>query len=87
VTRDTLSTLDLHEHAGNRITWIRRVAHHQVDGPVELRLGERLFAIGAAHHDCHVVFAEAEEQPATAIASGARRPGDREAPGTAKGRP
>jgi hypothetical protein len=70
MTRDTLSTLDLTEQPGQRIWTIRRVQHHQADGPVELRPGERAFAIGAAHHDCHVVLAEFEEQPAPAIVSG-----------------
>jgi hypothetical protein len=81
MTRDTLSTLDLHEHAGNRITWIRRVRHDQQDGRAYVRPGERVFAVGAPHHDAHIVMAEREEQPATAMAPGARRPGDREAPG------
>jgi hypothetical protein len=62
MTRDTLSTLDLTERPGQRIWTIRRVQHHQVDGPVELRPGERAFPIGAAHHDCHVVLAEGESR-------------------------
>jgi hypothetical protein len=52
MTRDTLSTLDLSERPGQRVIWIRRVPHYQVDGPVELRPGERPFAAGP-HHDAH----------------------------------
>ena len=37
-----------------------RVQHHQVDGPVDLRPGERPFAAGP-HHSAHVVFAEIED--------------------------
>ena len=63
--RATLSTLDLTERPENVITWFRRVQHRQTDGRLDLRPGERAFAIGAAHHDCHVVFAESEESPET----------------------
>src|ERR1700722_416779 len=38
--RDSLSTLDLRERPENKITIIRRVHHHQIDGPLELRPGE-----------------------------------------------
>jgi hypothetical protein len=48
--RDTLSTLDLSERPGQRVIWVRRVSHYQVDGPIELRPGERPFAAGP-HHD------------------------------------
>jgi hypothetical protein len=63
MTRDTLSSLDLHERPGQRIWHIRRLHHHQEDGAVELRPGERAFAAGP-HHSAYVFFAEVEEQPA-----------------------
>ena len=57
MTRDTLSTLDLSERPGQRVIWIRRVPHYQIDGPVELRPGERPFAAGP-HHDAYVCMVE-----------------------------
>ena len=67
--RETLSTLDLDEKPGQRITWVRRVQHRQVDGPLELRPGERPFAAGA-HHSAYVCMVEREEQPAAAMVQG-----------------
>lgn len=62
MSRDTLSTLELHEKPGQRVWLIRRVPHYQVDGAVDVQPGERVFAIGAAHHDVHVVMVETEEK-------------------------
>ena len=59
MTRDTLSTLDLSERSGQRVIGIRRVPHYQVDGPVELRPGERPFAAGP-HHDAYICMVESE---------------------------
>jgi hypothetical protein len=61
MTRDTLSTLDLSERPGQRVIWIRRVPHYQVDGPVELRPGERPFAAGP-HHDAYICMVESEDR-------------------------
>ena len=61
MTRDTLSTLDLSERSGQRVIWIRRVPHYQVDGPVELRPGERPFAAGP-HHDAYGYMVEREDR-------------------------
>jgi hypothetical protein len=61
MTRDTLSTMDLSERSGQRGIWIRRVPHYQVDGPVELRPGERVFAAGP-HHDYYSVMVEREDR-------------------------
>jgi hypothetical protein len=47
--RDSLSTPDLRERPENKITIIRRVLHHQIDGPLELPPGERAFAAGPRH--------------------------------------
>jgi hypothetical protein len=58
--RDTLSTLDLHEKPGQRVWHVRRVQHHQVDGALELRPGERPFAAGA-HHSAYVCMVESED--------------------------
>ena len=57
MTRDTLSTLDLHERAGQRIWPVRWVRHYQTDGALELRPGERPFAAGP-HHDAYVCMVE-----------------------------
>ena len=65
---DTLSSLDLTEQPGQRITYFRRVAHRLVDGPVELQPGEKMFAIGAAHHDFYVYLVESEGLPAPDLA-------------------
>jgi hypothetical protein len=58
--RDSLSTLDLRERPENKITIIRRVHHHQIDGPLELRPGERPFAPGP-RHSAYIVMVEREE--------------------------
>ena len=58
---DSLSSLELTEQPGQRITYFRRVAHSLVNGLVELQPGERVFAIGAAHHDCYAYVVESDE--------------------------
>jgi hypothetical protein len=69
MTRDTLSTLDLSERPGQRVIWIRRVPHYQVDGPVELRPGERTFAAGP-YHSAYVVMVEREDRLEAATSAG-----------------
>lgn len=44
--KDTLSTLDLHEKPGQKITMLQNVRHGQRDGPAE---GERAFSAGPHH--------------------------------------
>jgi hypothetical protein len=64
MTKQTLSTLELNENPTNKITWVRRHAHYGFCGPVPgLRRGERVFAVGAAHHDAHIVLIESDERP------------------------
>jgi hypothetical protein len=53
------------EQRPGRITWIRHVRHYQVDGPVELRSGERAFSCGA-HHGHYSYAVEIEEPRALA---------------------
>jgi hypothetical protein len=64
--KDSLSTLDLTERPGQRITWFHWVRHHQTDGPLELRPDERVFA-GGPHHDAYAIMAESEERPANLL--------------------
>jgi hypothetical protein len=58
--KQTLATLDLTEQPHQRVWHIRRVPHCQIDGPVELRPGERPFAAGP-HHDAYVCMVDREE--------------------------
>jgi hypothetical protein len=64
MTRETLATLDLTEQPHQRVWHIRRVPHCQIcqiDGPVELRPGERPFAAGP-HHDAYGYMVEREDR-------------------------
>jgi hypothetical protein len=56
--KQTLSNLCLDESPEQMITWFRRVQHHQVDGRVDVQPGERVFAVGAPHHDAYVCLVE-----------------------------
>jgi len=56
--KQTLSNLCLDESPEQTITWFRRVQHHQVDGRVDVQPGERVFAVGAPHHDAYVCLVE-----------------------------
>lgn len=60
MTRDTLSTLDL--HAPGKVTWIRHVRHHQVDGRVDVRPGECVFSAGP-HHGHYGYAVESDQSP------------------------
>jgi hypothetical protein len=68
-TLSTLATLDLTEQPHQRVWHIRRVPHCQVDGPVELRPGERPFAVGP-HHDAYIVMVEREDRPEAVTTAG-----------------
>ena len=56
--KQTLSNLCLDESPEQTITWFRRVQHYQVDGRVDVQPGERVFAVGAPHHDAYVCLVE-----------------------------
>ena len=73
MTRDTLSTLDLHERPGQRVWHVRRVQHHQQSGPVDLRPDERAFAAGP-HHDAYGYMVEREDRLEAATTAGDARP-------------
>lgn len=59
--KDTLSTLDLHEKPGQRITVFTKVRHGLEDQRVDVQPGEQIFSPGP-HHG-YYGYVHAKEEP------------------------